>query len=202
MELWAAVGRVAIDQIYIRHHLIAWDFPNETVVKAGCRWNSMPFRVGAVQQCTDRLFIRFMISLWNSCAGHKESDGETDFLRGVFPPYFLLFTITIFSQHSAGSSWPFSSFKKLRHMSTHLFPQSPPARVFRHNSLLVTQPTTTSSLFDTRVCSAWLRRSKTAVKWIKRRADKRRLEEVEVRAHSENWTKSSVEKREFSFLID
>jgi hypothetical protein len=50
----------------------------------------MPFRVGAVQQCMDRPFIRFMISLGNSCAGHKESDSETDFSRGVFPPVFLI----------------------------------------------------------------------------------------------------------------
>lgn len=86
-------------------------------------------------------------------------------------------------------------------MSSHLFPpKSSGSRVPSQFIIGHTANTTTSSRFDTRVCSAWLRRSKTAVKWIKRRADKRRLEEVEVRAHSENWTKSSVEKKGVFFL--
>lgn len=125
MELRAAVGRATIDQIYIRqHHLIAWDFPNETVVKAGCRWNSMPFRVGAVRQCTDRLFIRFMISLGNSCAGDKESDGEADFsMRVFFPVFFDYLRLRFLVNIRRAPLGPFSSFKKLRHMSTHLFPQ-------------------------------------------------------------------------------
>lgn len=142
-----------------------------------------PSDLGTVRQYTDRLYS---FVLWYhseiSCVGDKESnDDETEFFsRGGF---FFFFFCRLFDylrlwflDNIRCSSWTFSPFKKL-HITCRL------TFFFPLNSLRLacsvtiqywshSQATSHLSFRYLSVVPAWLRRSKTAVKWIKRKKKK------------------------------